>query len=574
MTSACGSAAPLGGALPDALLDAPVVAATATSTPFVDGACSGAFVAHDLPHITAGAGDTSSTFDGTGTGVALGDLDGDGDLDIVAPNLSGDTNLLFNEGLDASGAPSFRVEPLIVGRFRQAAIVDVDGDRDADIVLSTGVGPPTLFDNTGSGDPGTDPTFERIRMDGVDAATYAFAWSDLGGDGDLDLVTGSYNAELTLLRNSPVLGSDTGVVVHEQAADGTFAATRVASSAQALSVLLLDLDGDFDTDIAVGNDLATPDGLWVDNDGGWLEVSPFERTSFSTMSLDAGDVDNDGDLDLFSTDMKPRADDPTADERYVEVNADMDAIGEVDEVQRPENVLSLSSAEGGFENVAPSFGIDATGWSWSGLFGDLDSDGLLDLYIVTGMRSDNLFAALDDNELIEPNQAFVNTGDAMERRPEWGLDDLTGGRGMAMGDVDGDGDLDIVVNNLNAPMRLFENQICGGANLEIALDWAGSRNPSAIGATVIVEAGGERFTRTIDQSRGYLSGGPPTAHVGLGDHAGNDAADPIEVTVLWPDGTTSAIEGVEAGSRIVIARAIDTAQSSEPVSEPPSESGG
>ncbi len=559
IAAACGDEGP-GESTPRLPPDAQAVDVVAAFESHGSQECSGRFVARDLDHITVGPGNTASTFDGTGAGVAIGDLDNDGDLDLVMASLSGDTNLFWNDG---SG--SFDREPLIEGRFRQASIVDVEGDGDRDVVLTTGIGPPVFFENLlvdgGLDDSGLDhsslerggASFERVPLPGVEAATYALAWGDLGGDGDLDVVTGSYNAELTILRNSPVLGSDTGVVVHEQADDGSFVATRVASSSQALSVLLVDLDGDFATDIAVGNDLATPDGLWVDNDGGWLAVEPFSTTSFSTMSLDGGDIDNDGDIDVFSTDMKPRSDDADADERYVEVNADMDAIGLVDDVQRPENVLSLATGES-FDSAASEFGIDATGWSWSGVFGDLDSDGLLDLYVVTGMRSDNLFAALDNAELIEPNQAFVNTGSSMEREPSWGLDDVAGGRGMAMGDLDGDGDLDIVVNNLGSPSRVFDNEICGGSNLGVQLRWEDSRNLDAVGATVIASlADGRQLTRTIDLSRGYLSGGPPHAHFGLGSLT-ESADSPVELTVIWPDGSVSETPAVEPNQLVTIMR--------------------
>ncbi|MEM9034882.1 MAG: CRTAC1 family protein [Actinomycetota bacterium] len=500
-----------------------------------DGECSGTFVAQDLPHVTKGPGATSSTFDGTGAGIALGDLDGDGDLDVVAPNLSGESSILWQ---DAEG---YRAETLEVGRFRQATTLDVEGDGDLDIVLTTGIGPPLLFRNTAG-------AFTRERLPGVDATAYSMAWSDLSGDGDLDVVTGSYNAELSIVRNSPVLGSDTGVVLHERTTAESYMATRLAADAQALAVLLVDVDGDGRLDVVVGNDLATPDGVWIDNDGGWLEIEPFTTTSLSTMSLDAADVDGDGDLDLFSTDMKPRADDLDP-ERYVEVERDIVALGQLDEVQIPANVLSLSDADG-FADAAVDLGVDATGWSWAGLFGDLDSDGRQDLYVVTGMRSDQLFSALPGDLLVEPNQAFANTGDGFELRPDWGLDDLAGGRGMAMGDVDGDGDLDVVVNNLDEPARLFENQLCGGSNLLVDLEWPGTANVDAIGALVVVESGDDRHVRQVDVSRGYLSGLPTTVHVGLGDDSG-----PVRISVRWPDGTRSDVDDVPVDHRVTITRA-------------------
>ncbi len=527
--------------------DQPLVEVSVDATAHSQSSCSQTFVRHELDHTTVGPGNTASTFDGTGAGVALGDLDGDGLDDIVLANLSGESQVLWNQG-----GLSFRADPLLRGRFRQPAIADVDGDGDLDIVLTSGVGPPVLFDNIGSGDTAAS-RFVRQQIDGVAAVAYSMAWADLGGDGDLDVVTGSYNAELAILRNSPVLGSDTGVVVHEREPDGAYIATRVAAEAQALTVRLVDINSDGRTDVLVGNDLATADGVWVDNDGGWLAVESFEQTSFSTMSLDAADVDNDGDIDVFSTDMKPRADDTASAERYVEVERDMAAIPIPDEVQRPENVLSLyDRVDDGptFRNLASTQGVDATGWSWSGLFGDLNSDGNQDLFVVTGMRSSNLFSALPNDELVEPNQAFRNDGDSFTLAAEWGINDEAGGRGAAQGDLDGDGDLDIVVNNLGSPATVFENELCEGHNLTIELRWPQSANSHAVSSTIVVETAEGRQLRTIDQARGYLSGAAPVAHVGFADAEGN-----LSIVIQWPDGERSELSNIEFDHHLTVTRA-------------------
>ncbi len=543
ITAACGGGDALGSEPVTIVgLDGSVTDVGVEASPHpADRTCGTGFVTHDLDHVTSGPGDTASTFDGTGAGLALGDLDDDGDLDAVVANLSETSTILRNDGRGG-----FTAEPLIVGRFRHVAVLDVDGDGDRDIALSTGVGVPVLLEAR-PGDDGV-PVYERRPLEGVRAATYSMGWSDLEGDGDLDLVTGSYNAELAEVRNTPVLGSDTGVVVHLADGSGGYVATRIAAEAQALAVRLVDVDADGRIDVLVGNDLATPDGIWVDNDGGWLAVDPLTTSSFSTMSLDAGDVDNDGDLDLFSTDMKPMSDDAETRERYREVDADMAAMPVPDEVQRPENVLNVAEGDG-FENTAPAAGLDATGWSWSGLFGDLDADGLLDVHVVNGMRSDVLFSFLPDARLVERNQVFRNTGDGFEAMTSWGLDDPAGGRGSALGDLDGDGDLDVIVNNLDEPTRWYENQLCGGDDLLVDLRWPASANTEGVGALVVVERGLERYVRTVDLTRGYLSGGPTTAHVGLGNDGGA-----VTVTVRWPDGAVSTTPDVAASGRVTLTR--------------------
>ena len=521
---------------------APKVSADAVTTRFGASECSGGFVPMDLDHVTSGPGDTASTFDGTGSGVALGDLDNDGDLDIVLANLSGSSTLLLNTS--GEGGISFETVPLIVGRFRHVAIVDVDGDQDRDIVMSTGLGTPVWLRNDG----GRPLAFERTELPGVRAVTYSMAWADLGGDGDMDLVTGSYNAEITQVRNSPLLGSDTGVLVYD-AVGGVYEGTRIASEAQALAIKILDLTDDGLPDIIVGNDLASADGVWIDNSGAWLRTDPFPATSFSTMSLDSGDYDNDGDLDIFSTDMLPMVPDGGSDARYAEVAEDMAALPIPDDIQRPENVLVARDGDD-YANVAPILGIEASGWSWSGVFGDLDSDGWLDLYIVNGMRSDLLFAALPDARLVEPNQAFRNRhGSGMSLEPRWGLADEAGGRGMAMGDMDGDGDLDIIVNNLDEPARLFKNEICGGADLIVDLKWTGELNSDAVGSTIVVTSGDQVLTRTIDVASGYLSGGPTLAHFGLGE-----GVDAVEVSVFWPDGGRTDLQGISPNRRLTLTR--------------------
>ena len=538
--SACGTAAdPADG-----------VEVSVEAVPHADrNDCDGRFRAVDLEHHTRGPGASRSMFDGMGAGLAVGDLDRDGDDDLVLANLSGDSSLLWNDG-----ALRFRREALIEGRFRQVIIVDSDGDGGNDVVFTTGVGRPLVMRNTGQGST-ADERFERDEIDGLDAYTYSMAWGDFGGDGDLDAVTGAYNAELTAERRLN-LGNKGGVGLFER--DGSaFVHTQLASESQALATRIGDIDGDGRDDIYVGNDLATPDYVWLAGpDDAWIQATPFAQTAFSTMGIDAGDIDNDGDLDLFATDMKPMDDRPETVDAYANVQSDIDASPS-DDIQRPENVLLLSTGDG-FASDAPSFGVEATGWSWSGLFGDLDNDGFVDLYVVNGMVADNLFGHLPDASLVETNQAFRNIdGERFAPAAGWELNDTTGGRGMALADLDLDGDLDIVVNNLNSPSRLYENRLCGGSAVTVALRWLGTGNPEAIGSQVRLRDGrGGTLVRTVEAARGYLSGASTVLHFGIGEQS-----DPVEIEVRWPDGAVATISDLDVNRHVTVTRTIDAGQS-------------
>ena len=517
---------------------------SASGQPFGSGpdGCSGAFVPHELAHVTLGRGVITAMSDGTGSGVLVEDMDDDGLIDIVLPNLAGETSILWNEG-----GLVFDRQPLISGRFRQALAADVDADGDRDLVLTTGIGPPVVL----SAVDGAPRHYQRRELRTA-AIAYSAAVGDLAGDGTLRLATGSYNAELTQNRDPRVLtGNGVGAAVHRLEA-GQGSASPVVSElltdqAQALVTLVVDLDDDGRQDVMVGNDLGTPDMVWLGAGGGRLvEAVPFDTTTLSTMSIDVVDFDNDGDSDVIATDMAPMAgEDPTPWER---VMPDVEAA-RVDDVQDPFNKLQVRDGDG-YDDRAVDLGFAATGWSWSGVAGDLDNDGLLDLYVVNGMQAVAVFPDLPDGALVEANQAFRNTGDDLVPAPQWGLGDTAGGRGMAQADLDADGDLDVVVNNLGSPAKLFENDLCGGAALVVDPVWLGVQNRDALGVTIEVTAGDRVLRRQLASARGYLSSPPTEAHFGLGDHD-----RPVDVTITWPDGATTDLAEVEVGRRLTVERA-------------------
>ena len=263
------------------------------------------------------------------------------------------------------------------------------------------------------------------------------------------------------------------------------------------------------------------------------------------MSLAAGDLDNDGVDEIFSADMKPYTDDPGILEFYGPLPEPREEA-----VQVSANALLVRRA-GGYDNRAAGAGVDASGWSWAAQFGDLDNDGLLDLYVVNGMMSEELFAHIAAYALVEENQVYRNDGGGtFQPMPEWRLGSIASGRGMVMVDLDDDGDLDIVVNNLLAPAQLFENRLChGGAAILVAVRWPGGTNTGAVGSRLVLHTGAGELHREITASSGYLSGNVAAVHFGF-----PRTAAPLRLQIHWPDAATSIIERPPPNTRITVTR--------------------
>ena len=512
--------------------------------------CTDRFVTHTLDHVTTIASNVVQMFEANGAGVATGDLDGDGDLDLVLGNHDGDDAIFWNEG-----DLVFRKAPLSTGKTRDVKIVDVNADGRLDLILTRDTGALNYFENQGEG------RFQRRVLPGVAAPAYVTNWADLDGDGDLDLVTGSYDAGLLTERgNEYIVGNARrGIFFFEndsaQSGARHFRMTALAAEAQTLAILFPDLDADGRPDILAGNDFNMPDMAWVRTDAGWKEASDLlVAMTHSTMSYDQADVDNDGYFEIFAADMKPYPGEmmggwaPIMDSMMVGmVQAHVAA-----DPQIMENVLLVRGDDGRYWNQAPDWGIDGTGWTWSSKFGDLNLDGYVDLYTVNGMIEERLFAHLPDHELVEENQAFRNEeGLSFEPMPGWKLDSANSGRGMVMADLDGDGDLDIVVNNLRGPARLFENQLCrGGTPLLVDLRWPGSANPFAIGAQLRLVTDQSAQLRDLRVGSGYLSGDAPQAHFAIPAGA---TVQTLEIT--WPDGARSTVAAPAGNTRLTITRA-------------------
>jgi hypothetical protein len=502
--------------------------------------CANYFVTHLFEHITTIEGETVRMFDSNGAGLAINDLDNDGDLDVVLANLAGPNAIFWNQG-----ALIFRKEALAHGQSRGVTIVDIDGDGWQEIVFAYRRGRPIIWQNHGVNAP---TQFTRLDRVSISQNAYTLNWADLDGDNDLDAVVGTYDAEM---QKESILNAGGGGVLYYENLGGRFAPTILAYSAQALAILLVDLNADHHLDSLVGNDFAQPDQSWLWQPDGWQEARLFAQTPHSTMSYDAGDIDNNGQAELFATDMKPYATDPATQAAWAPLMATMQPMAHAPgDPQSMENVLQMRNAAGRFENQASASGLAASGWSWSSKFGDLDNDGFLDAYVVNGMAARELFSHLPADELVEENQAFHNNGQGgFTPAPGWSLNATAGGRGMSMADLDQDGDLDIVVNNLLSPALLLENRLCGGAALEVDLHWPGSKNTRAIGAQLVLHTSTGHYQREVRAASGYLSGDPARIHFGL-----PTGSRLVELEIIWPDGQISHLDSATVQHLVVVTR--------------------
>jgi hypothetical protein len=486
-----------------------------------------------------------------GSGLAVNDLDGDGDQDIVFAGVDREVGIFWNQG-----NLEFEEEKLDEKFPRGVAIVDVNGDGHLDMVFShRGLRGVTYWRNQGLEVDGA--RFVQDELTGVESYAYTMAWGDVNGDGLLDLVTGSYNVEL-IQNGIPIPEKDerAGVFYYEQTSDG-FISQRLILDSQSLSIALVDLDEDGQRDIWVANDFDLRDQIWLRHNQRWDKAEPFQQTPHSTMSTDWGIIANDNRLALYSTDMMPYDHSAETMAAWMPVMEGM--IGDMEDMemhhdpadpQIMENVLQMPR-QGVWDNEAQRRGVEAAGWAWSAKFGDLDLDGFLDLYIVNGMIGINMFGHLPNHELVEENRAFRNQGNGVFALAiEWGLGAKESGRGMVMADLDMDGDLDIVINNLRGSAYLFENQLCSnGSGLEVDLSWPDSGNTRAIGAQLTLRTSMGAMVRDIRASGGYLSGDPARIHFGIPKGVSIQG-----LTITWPDGKTTDIDNFDAQTLLRVSR--------------------
>lgn len=472
-------------------------------------------------------------FDSWCTGVAMADVNGDGRLDLYVSYL-GDyliyksrNQLFINQGNDSDGVPMFKESAVdygldLVGFSTQATFFDFDNDGDLDMYMLN----HSVHQNG---------TFGKAEMRKIQHPT--------AGD--------------KLLRN------DNGRFVDVSIESGIFS----SALGYGLGVVVSDVNMDGWLDIYVGNDFHENDYLYINQGNGkFKEMAEivFGHTSRYTMGVDFADIDNDLHPDLFSADMLPSdyqilkssmAEDPYDVYQF--------KAGFGYSFQYARNNLQINNQNGTFSEIGLLANVYATDWSWSSLFADVNLDGLKDILVANGIfrRSNDLdyinFIAADSiqarisDEMGETelnyirkmpqikleNVLFLGTGNGLFARHEQsGFSTPTYSNGMAYGDLDNDGDLDLAVNNLNQPCIVYENKTINGEKdqpnfVRIILRGAGL-NTQGVGAKVFLFSNGVKQVQEVIAVRGFQSTVDTRLIFGARSSSQIDS-----LWVVWPGGT-------------------------------------
>ncbi|WP_175499752.1 VCBS repeat-containing protein [Algoriphagus aquimarinus] len=527
-----------------------------------------------------------------GGGVAVGDVNNDGLEDLYFTANQGQNKLFLNQG-----NLKFRDIALATGTTGKdnawttgTAIVDINGDGLKDIYVCYSGDLPAkqrrneLFVNQGLDGQGI-PFFKEMAADyGLDDSGFSTAayFSDLDMDGDLDMLLLNHNPRLfnnlninafeAMLNTADSMSStkiykNENGVFNDRTAESGLTQTGLSYG---LGASIADFNGDGFPDIYLGNDYSAPDYLYINQGDGTFANQVKEAiglTSLYTMGVDAADINRDGKLDLISLDMLPEDNARQkllfSPENYEHYNLFLKA-GLHHQLMR--NMLQLNLGDGTFSEIGQLAGISATDWSWAPLFADFDNDGFTDLFVSNGFLKDftNLdfinyrneylqnskVTATGINELIKKmpatkvgNYGFRNiNGIQFENQSEsWGLNNPGNSNGAVYADLDQDGDLDLVINNLNEPAQIYKNRTSETNNsnyIQLRLKGLGG-NADGVGAKVIVYQNGLLNYQEQQIYKGYQGNVSAIMHFGLGE----GKVDSVEVR--WKNRKITRIKNPE-----------------------------
>ncbi len=536
-----------------------------------------------------------------GSGVACGDVDEDGWCDLYFCGLENGNKLYRNLGgwkfedvTDSAGVAC--ADQYSTG----AVFADVNGDGHLDLLVN-GVGRGTrLFLNDGKGHFHEVSGGGLVHK----YAATTMALADVDGDGYLDLYVANYRTTTIRTTGLPLLkrGSQLGVrpedkedyeltpqgliVEHGEPhflylndGHGNFQLVSWTNGAfldedgrqldkapkdWGLTAAFRDLNGDRAPDLYVCNDFMAPDRIWMNDGHGRFRTIPrlaLRNTSTFSMAVDFADINRDGFDDLFEADMLDRSHQMRIVEFETTEPSPTGAAGVSYRPQVNRNTLQLNRGDGTYAEIAYYSGLESSGWTWSCIFLDVDLDGYEDLLMSTGYQFDtqdldasrridalgpmgkNLkFKILMYPRLRLPRIAFRNLGNLEfeECGARWGFNDMGVAHGMALADLDNDGDLDVVMNSLNEAARIYRNETIAP---RVAVRLKGAPpNTRGIGAKILVRGGAVPLQSQEMMCGGRYLSGDDNMRV----FAAGSKTNQMRIEVLWRSGKNSALTNVAA----------------------------